>query len=1479
MAIIISDDLIINVVVNNVETKTIDNQYATGAPGTYVPGKDFSPTDNVSAGVVTSYQIGISLSSKTNQNYPIDKLFLQSADDPQTNGTGSIPFYLLNSNPNPQDITDDMQYTLFPGYHANMTSVVLGPEAGITSQSTVNMTLNVNYPDGVYWKTKIAPKIYAVAIKDNIEQKSDLLRPLEVRMSSIANLENNLFYQATEWSGIRLTTVNGQKGFIVPFYMQTKEEHPANLAILLDSPNPDTITYEANIDFTIDGAAIPLTLSQITTSLQSGMPGVSIDSVTLNGTLLTVVLKRNGNMSFPVTIRPTVFLPYDPGDKLTVTMHMNASWNTPAGVIWNNWINAYIFNETTIGGFSASQIIPLQFTNPPTLLNSVNGLIQPPSNLLSSFLSYTNLNFISTAGSKMMLLYDSEVSWISDAVPFMQISYVPLGEVVPVTFNPPANAFLQQYAYVPLPSGYDPNAISQNVFDGSVTVGTYAEILAAGHKPNVLVTTILTDVLSGLNIDYSKTVSIYYQKAEALIITSDEFLAMYNANPTKSFTSHLYTAMQIGTNFTTVADANAAYGTLLGTDDKFELLNNKVYLYLATNPIGTPVIKRRFNTTSTVRSDIAVPVYRSYFETSITTNGKDALTSIFDYTQTYFLRLAFTAQMFKFSVDGKMLAGTMVSFAVPAAVQPYLYLAGNPGIYDYNLLNGTKTLLATVSSYALLPGVIQVVLPEDVTFHTDSNSQINLIVPVRFIPPSQNITFTHENTTYDPNQLRLAYPNQIVTGFPSSSPYYIVAHDYYSTILQGAGVDFSGLTVDKNFYPSGTSVTYIATVKNESNASDSYYMALTVPTNQYNALETSNNTQAAFINQIVAFNSGTVIYYQTAAKATPQDIQAMKDINQPGTNLQTYYNTVITSTWTQFHIGDVLPGDVVMLVAYTPNVATGSIVRVDYKVTVQMDPNTTETYINDNAFNYYSSASNIETQSNKVTIQNYNPNLPIPITKAPETQNVIAQNGRPASFTIQFTLPQAAIDYTSLLFSDQLPKALTLLASSTIKIGQAAPVLLNAQMSSDKLVTYSFTNLASLAGQQVTIVLNTEVDDITKIPVNGIDHNQAQLIVDGSPDMTYSSNTVEVVYQFANPFNIQKSPLTQQKPKVLNTPVSFTITFNVPQDVSQITSMVITDNLDPSLSYDANNSFLQIGATPIGLLPASFVNHIVTSDLTSYIAQAAGQTVRITLGVILSHPELLPVNETIDNRAVITLNQIPAYSFTSNVVNVVFSSAPQRLPIIKMPLLQTKDLVVNTPVKFTLTFTLPQDVSEYRTIDFSDILHPSLQYDATNSTVKFGSATAVPLNATVTGNTIAREFTNLMDYAGMAIVITVATTLAHPELLPTDHRIINVGQLIVNDEEGLTSVSNEAVVIFKRVNPHQPGINDVIESVALMQTALSHILNAEGEKIQKAMQLNGITANQLLDINDSVRATVNSISKLEIILISKLNLVNCDGCK
>jgi uncharacterized repeat protein (TIGR01451 family) len=67
---------------------------------------------------------------------------------------------------------------------------------------------------------------------------------------------------------------------------------------------------------------------------------------------------------------------------------------------------------------------------------------------------------------------------------------------------------------------------------------------------------------------------------------------------------------------------------------------------------------------------------------------------------------------------------------------------------------------------------------------------------------------------------------------------------------------------------------------------------------------------------------------------------------------------------------------------------------------------------------------------------------------------------------------------------------------------------------------------------------------------------------------------------------------------------------------------------------------------------------------------------------------------------------------------------------------------------------------------------------------------------------------------------------------------------------------------------------DLIESVALQETALSHILNAEGEKIQRMVSMSNVTVDELLKMNNSATKLVKSVTRLESVLLTKLELLN-----
>ncbi|MDF2946632.1 MAG: hypothetical protein K0S51_1311 [Bacillales bacterium] len=80
-------------------------------------------------------------------------------------------------------------------------------------------------------------------------------------------------------------------------------------------------------------------------------------------------------------------------------------------------------------------------------------------------------------------------------------------------------------------------------------------------------------------------------------------------------------------------------------------------------------------------------------------------------------------------------------------------------------------------------------------------------------------------------------------------------------------------------------------------------------------------------------------------------------------------------------------------------------------------------------------------------------------------------------------------------------------------------------------------------------------------------------------------------------------------------------------------------------------------------------------------------------------------------------------------------------------------------------------------------------------------------------------------------------------------------------------------------------INALLHSIALEEIALSHILNAEGEKLQKAVSLSK-HLDELLCVNQSAIKLLKTVLSTELVLLMKLDNVHdmkgngcsCDDC-
>lgn len=71
----------------------------------------------------------------------------------------------------------------------------------------------------------------------------------------------------------------------------------------------------------------------------------------------------------------------------------------------------------------------------------------------------------------------------------------------------------------------------------------------------------------------------------------------------------------------------------------------------------------------------------------------------------------------------------------------------------------------------------------------------------------------------------------------------------------------------------------------------------------------------------------------------------------------------------------------------------------------------------------------------------------------------------------------------------------------------------------------------------------------------------------------------------------------------------------------------------------------------------------------------------------------------------------------------------------------------------------------------------------------------------------------------------------------------------------------------------QQAVTDLIESIALEETALSHILNAEGEKLQRIIAMQDADFCKIIETNESVVNMVGAVGDLELILKEKLEFV------
>lgn len=76
----------------------------------------------------------------------------------------------------------------------------------------------------------------------------------------------------------------------------------------------------------------------------------------------------------------------------------------------------------------------------------------------------------------------------------------------------------------------------------------------------------------------------------------------------------------------------------------------------------------------------------------------------------------------------------------------------------------------------------------------------------------------------------------------------------------------------------------------------------------------------------------------------------------------------------------------------------------------------------------------------------------------------------------------------------------------------------------------------------------------------------------------------------------------------------------------------------------------------------------------------------------------------------------------------------------------------------------------------------------------------------------------------------------------------------------------------------EAAVGNLLTSVAMEESALAHILNAESEKLLSVVN-HAQTSTELLAVNRSVEGTVRAVTQLELLLLAKLDLFRDAMCK
>jgi fimbrial isopeptide formation D2 family protein len=328
-----------------------------------------------------------------------------------------------------------------------------------------------------------------------------------------------------------------------------------------------------------------------------------------------------------------------------------------------------------------------------------------------------------------------------------------------------------------------------------------------------------------------------------------------------------------------------------------------------------------------------------------------------------------------------------------------------------------------------------------------------------------------------------------------------------------------------------------------------------------------------------------------------------------------------------------------------------------------------------------------------------------------------------ATYRLSFDLPSDVSGYQGLTLSDTLPDELAYQSDSGLA-GAAATV--NGQ---DLSWTLTQAQIAAAAGSTVSVDVTVKLSAAATSQDNGAVTNTAALHVDYDPSMPDPPADPDPATNTELEIGLPDAPSGFTKVKsdgdgILNSleeTAEYTISMNVPADVSEYASIVATD---------AVPSTLQIVGSPTtasGTASASGNTVTWTLDTPAQLADAAGKTITLTIPVRAAANATAADNGVITNTANTTVTFSDASTedlppATNTEVELRLTPAPTGLtkalssgeagkPAWDAGVLNHAD----DAVQFQVSAKLPADVRNYASFTLIDTLPAGLAVEGTPS--------------------------------------------------------------------------------------------------------------------------------------------------------------------